>query len=136
MDSSPTPAWPQIADEARCPCLSGDTYGLCCAPLHRGDPAPSAERLMRSRYSAFVLGLADYLLDTWHPTTRPESLQLDSGIRWFRLDILSRRNGILPHSRGEVEFSAHFRDGSDVGTQHEVSEFLKQDGRWFYVASV
>lgn len=91
---------------------------------------------MRSRYSAFVLGLADYLLDTWHPSTRPASLQLDSGIRWFRLDILARRNGTFLDSRGEVEFTAHFRDGTEAGTQHEVSEFRKQDGHWFYVASV
>ena len=68
----------RLAALARCPCLSGLQYGECCGPFHSGDAfAPTAERLMRSRYSAFAVGDADYLLATWHPTTRPAELALD-----------------------------------------------------------
>ncbi|MFG6303320.1 YchJ family protein, partial [Corynebacterium hesseae] len=74
---------------ARCPCGTGLTFGECCSRYHAGTPAPSAEALMRSRFSAFVTGDEDYLLRTWDPETRPERLNLaDNGIRFYRLDII------------------------------------------------
>ncbi len=123
-------------DSARCPCLSGDTYGACCAPLHRRErAAPTAEALMRSRYSAFAVGDAAYLRDTWHPNTRPASLELDGNQEWRRLDILATRAGGPFDEAGVVEFVAHHRDATtgERGRLHEVSRFIREDGRWFYV---
>jgi SEC-C motif-containing protein len=120
----------------RCPCLSGLTYTECCGPFHAGTIAPTAERLMRSRYSAYALGMPDYLVATWHRSTRPAELELDDGVRWWRLDILSRTRGGMLDSEGTVEFEAHYRASSGAGSQHEVSRFVREDGRWFYVDAV
>lgn len=126
-----------LDDSARCPCLSGETYGSCCGPLHRGTtPAPTAERLMRSRYSAFVLARASYLLETWHPTTRPATLEVDPGTRWFRLDVVRTQAGGPFDDEGTVEFEAHFRDDDGVASQHEVSRFARVDRRWLYVDGI
>lgn len=91
-------------DSDRCPCLSGETYGACCGPLHRGArTAATAEALMRSRYSAFAVGDARYLLATWHPSTRPSSLELDPDQVWRRLDVLAtRRRPVRRRRRGRV----------------------------------
>jgi SEC-C motif-containing protein len=125
---------PPGTDSVRCPCLSGETYDNCCGPFHRGEAAaPTAERLMRSRYSAFVVGDADYLLATWHPSTRPASLELDPGQRWFRLDILGRSGGGMLDTDGTVEFSARYRLDGISGEQREVSRFVREDRRWFYL---
>ena len=98
---------------------------------------------MRSRYSAFVVGDADYLLRTWHPSTRPASLELDPAVRWFRLDVLDRRGGGLLDDEGEVEFAAHYRmppptagAKATASHQHERSRFARSDGRWRYVDAV
>lgn len=92
---------------------------------------------MRSRFSAFAVGDDDYLLATWHPSTRPESLELDERLRWYRLDIESTEAGGLGDDAGVVEFTAHYKpkQGSDAaaGSQHEVSRFVRHDGRWYYV---
>lgn len=120
--------------DARCPCQSGESYALCCGPLHRGEAhAPTAERLMRSRYSAFAVGDSAYLLETWHPSTRPESLELDLGMRWFSLEILSRTGGGMLDSDGVVEFRARYRLDGEVGEQHETSRFVKENSRWLYL---
>jgi SEC-C motif-containing protein len=95
--------------------------------------APTATRLMRSRYSGFVVGAADYLLETWHPTTRPRSLELDPMIRWFRLDIESSTRGGLLDTEGTVEFTARYRRDGKAHSQHELSRFTKLRGRWYYV---
>ena len=87
-----------IAGSRRCPCTSGLSFGECCGKYHAGAKAPTAEALMRSRFSAFVSGDEDYLLRTWDPVTRPGSLDLaDSPIRFYRLDILDsdRLSGAL-----------------------------------------
>ena len=132
-----------IDDSARCPCLSGSVYGECCGPHHRGtSAAPTAERLMRSRYSAFAVGDADYLLASWHPSTRPGALELDDDVRWYRLDILDRRAGGLLDTDGEVEFVARYRPKPDRapgrpsgarGEVHERSRFARENGSWLYV---
>ncbi|GAA1542717.1 YchJ family protein [Nocardioides humi] len=117
-----------------CPCDSGRTYDDCCRPYHR-DPgsAPTAEALMRSRYSAFVKGLASYLLHTWHPATRPPSLQLDDRVRWVGLEVLATQDGGPADRRGMVEFLArHTRDGRP-GSLHEISRFRRQGDTWLYV---
>ncbi len=121
---------------ARCPCLSGDTYDACCGPIHRGEvDAPTAERLMRSRFSAFALGDAAYLLASWHPSTRPESLELDPGLRWYRLDIVGTTGGGILDQAGTVHFRAYFK-GDAAGVQEEDSRFVREGRRWFYLDGV
>ncbi|WP_123943722.1 MULTISPECIES: YchJ family protein [unclassified Frondihabitans] len=139
VTSSPASDSPSttLADAARCPCLSGETYGACCGPLHRGLAiAPTAERLMRSRYSAFAVGDAVYLLATWDPALRPDSLNLDEGVRWYRLDIIATERGGMLDTTGIVEFRAHYRDDGGAHTLHERSTFSKQRGRWLYVMAL
>ncbi|MFJ6536123.1 YchJ family protein [Paenarthrobacter sp. NPDC091711] len=117
-----------------CPCLSGEQYHDCCGCFHRGDAhAPTAEQLMRSRYSAFVLLDPAYLLRTWHSSTRPTSMDLDSGMQWRRLDIISTVNGGPLDTTGTVEFAAHYRLDGERGLQREISRFVREDKRWFYV---
>jgi SEC-C motif-containing protein len=122
---------PMPAD--RCPCLSGNPYDECCGPLHSGATAPTAERLMRSRYSAFALGLAEYLLTSWHPQTRPTELDLDPELRWTRLDVLDVRSGGPFDTTGTVAFRAWWRSPTERGDLRETSRFLRESGRWFYV---
>ncbi|TFB76400.1 hypothetical protein E3O06_03300 [Cryobacterium glaciale] len=120
--------------DQRCPCLSGDAYSACCQRFHSGGALPStAEWLMRSRYSAFACGDGQYLLDSWHPLTRPEALELDAAISWRRLDIVRTERGGLLDKKGIVEFIAHYRENGSAGRQHEISRFLKTDHRWFYL---
>lgn len=71
-------------EELECPCGLGEKYDSCCGRYHSGTPAPTAEQLMRSRYTAFALGDADYLLRTWHPSARPRTLKLDPMCAWRR----------------------------------------------------
>lgn len=117
-----------------CPCQSGAQYRACCAPLHDGALAADAAGLMRSRYSAFVLGLRDYLLATWHPRTRPAQLELDPpGVRrWLGLSVLKHRPIDAEHA--EVEFVARSRVGGGRADRlHERSRFERSEGRWYYV---
>ena len=87
---------------------------------------------MRSRYTAFVLGRAGYLLDTWHPTT----LELDDRVRWTGLEILATTGGSLLAAEGTVEFRASNVHEGRPGAQHENSRFLRDGGRWRYVDGV
>ncbi len=90
---------------------------------------------MRSRYSAFAVGDKAYLLATWHSSTRPRSLQLDPGTRWTGLDVLATGGGGLFAADGTVEFRAHRVSGGDIGSQHEVSRFVREDGAWRYLGA-
>ncbi|MDG4821848.1 YchJ family protein [Asanoa sp. WMMD1127] len=120
-----------------CPCGSGLSYASCCGPLHAGaDRAETAERLMRSRYSAFAVGDADYLLRTWHSRTRPESLDLDPAQRWVRLEILDTVKGGAADQTGVVEFRAVFRHAGRTDELHERSRFVREDGSWVYASSL
>src|SRR3954454_13976936 len=121
-------------DGRACPCGLGDDYESCCGRLHAGEPAPTAERLMRSRYSAFAVGDAGYLLRTWHSSTRPAELVLDGAIRWTGLDVLAATGGTAFHSEGTVEFTAHYRRAGSAGTQHEVSLFTREGPLWTYLS--
>lgn len=91
---------------------------------------------MRSRFSAFAVGDADYLLASWHSVIRPATLELDCELRWYRLDIIDRVAGGPLDTRGEVEFEAFWRSPHDRGSQRERSAFVREGGRWFYVAGV
>ncbi|MFC7818898.1 MULTISPECIES: YchJ family protein [unclassified Streptomyces] len=113
-----------------CPCGLSEPYAKCCGRFHAGTAsAPTAEALMRSRYSAFVKGDAGYLLRTWHPRTRPARLDLDPGMRWTGLEIREATGGSAFHATGTVTFRASYRGGS----LHERSRFERVDGAWVYV---
>ena len=94
-------------------------------------PAPDAQALMRSRYSAFVLGRLDYLLATWHSSTRPAELTLDPAAKWLGLEVRSHR--IIDADHAEVEFVARYREGGRAVRLHERSRFVREAGRWCYV---
>jgi SEC-C motif-containing protein len=88
---------------------------------------------MRSRYSAYAHGNADYLFRTWHPRTRPPDVTVDPGVIWTGLDVLDTDAGGSDDDRGEVEFSAWFRSSDGDGSMHERSRFERRAGRWLYV---
>lgn len=116
-----------------CPCHSGIAYAQCCKPWHAGEPAPTAELLMRSRYTAYALGLEDYLLKTWHPSTRPAALQLaeEPPLKWLGLNILDYEN--TADDQAEVEFVARYKVNGKAERLHENSRFVREHGQWFYV---
>ena len=117
-----------------CPCGKG-LYATCCEPFHTGQvAAPTAEALMRSRYSAYALGLSDYVQRTWHSSTRPAQLDLQQDIaqgKWLGLTVKSH------HTQGdkaEVEFIARYKPSAGPASRlHERSRFVKEEGAWFYV---
>jgi SEC-C motif domain protein len=118
----------------RCPCGTGLPYPECCGRLHDGTArAATAEQLMRARYSAFAVGDAGYLLDTWHPRTRPRSLDLDPDVRWTGLEVVATTGGTMLEPEGTVEFVARYVRDREPGAQHERSRFTRVDGRWHYL---
>ena len=116
-----------------CPCGSGKVYPACCGRFHAGRPAPTATALMRSRYTAFVLGLSDYLSETWHPTTRPPSIDMDPDTQWSGLAIEETEGGNAWDTEGTVQFKATFVSPDGLGVLHERSRFVLEDNRWYYV---
>lgn len=121
--------------DSSCPCGSGADYGACCGRWHAGPQhlqAPTAEALMRSRYSAFVRGLSGYLRETWHPTTRPVGeIEFEAGLRWLGLTV--KRHVVTGADEAEVEFVARSKLGGRAHRLHEVSRFVREGGRWYYV---
>jgi SEC-C motif-containing protein len=122
----------------QCPCGSGAAYTACCGPLHAGTAkAATAEALMRSRYSAFALGDGAHLLRTWHPSTRPERLDLtEDGRRFTGLEILETTGGSPLHTQGTVRFRADYTDAEGPGSQTENSAFERIGGDWTYVDAI
>lgn len=118
---------------APCPCGLPEPYDACCGPLHRGGAAPTAERLMRSRYTAFSRGEAGYLLTSWHPSTRPPEVRLDPQRRWTRLDVDAATGGGLLDATGTVAFRAAYADARGPGVQRETSRFRRDERRWVYL---
>lgn len=124
---------------AVCPCGRPDARGRalaladCCGRyLDGGAPVPDAQALMRSRYTAFVLGRVDWLLATWHPDTRPRSLELAPGVRWLGLQV--RQHRVLDATHEEVSFVARSRHaGGRAERLSECSRFVRVDGRWLYL---
>ncbi len=125
-----------------CPCFSGASYESCCAPLHAGRPAPSAERLMRSRFAAYAQGRADYILATTHPAGdawRPDAAawardvaEFCGSTRFVGLSI------VQTGSRGgdaTVTFQAMLSQGGRLVPMVERSCFRKHRGRWAYLGS-
>ncbi|HTQ20333.1 YchJ family protein [Mycobacterium sp.] len=123
-----------VRDDGPCPCGSGDGYADCCRPLHRGERgAQTALALMRSRFSAFALGDAGYLLTTWHPSTRPRQLDLDNGITWRRLQIVDTVAGTEDDATGVVDFRAQYEQRGSRHIMRECSRFTRDKGRWLYL---
>ena len=121
-----------------CPCGRGTSYEQCCGRWHaafaagQGLMAPDAESLMRSRYSAFVRGLNDYLLATWHPRTRPATLEANEpGLQWLGLEVRQQHQQDASHAT--VSFVARSRLGGRAHRLVETSRFVKEDGAWYYV---
>ncbi|WP_454689351.1 YchJ family protein [Achromobacter aloeverae] len=118
-----------------CPCGGGRAYAACCGRWHNGPQrlqAPDAEALMRSRYSAFVLDLAGYLRDTWHPSTRPAAIEPSPpGLKWLGLTV--KRHEVQDATHATVEFVARSRWQGKGERLHETSRFVREDGCWFYV---
>lgn len=115
-----------------CPCGLGPDFPECCGRyLGTGVPAPDAEALMRSRYTAFVRGDEAHLLATWHTSQRPASLELDGSAKWLGLEV--KRHTPIDASHAEVEFVARSRVQGRGQRLHERSRFVRENGHWFYV---
>ena len=124
---------PSLKAHAPCPCHSGQPYAACCGPWHAGLDknihAPTPEALMRSRYSAYAIGLIHYLLATWHPSTAPGELELPP-MKWIDLEI---RHTEFSGEAGIVDCIARCRVNGRAQRLHETSRFVRQDGRWYYI---
>lgn len=124
-----------MSPNADCPCGSGLAYGRCCGRWHAGPQhlqAPDALALMRSRYSAYVLDLRDYLLETWHPSRRPAVLTPpEPGLTWLGLTV--KQHVVLDAKQAEVEFVARSKLAGRAHRLQERSRFVNENGRWFYV---
>lgn len=123
-----------IMKKTPCPCGSARPFDACCGPALDGSVAPAtAEALMRSRYSAYTMRLEPYLLDSWHPSTRPPPplFSADALPKWIDLDVRSHHQIDATHA--VVEFVARYRVGGRADRLHETSRFIREDGRWFYV---
>ncbi len=130
--TSPCPCGRTSTDPTKAAKSQPLPFFACCGPyLNENIPAPDAETLMRSRYSAFVVGRRDYLLATWHAGTRPTDLTLDPAAKWLGLEVRSQRQIDADHA--EVEFVARYREGGRAVRLHERSRFVRESGRWFYV---
>ena len=117
-----------------CPCGPGRAYADCCRPLHQNrEQAPTAEMLMRSRYSAYARGEVDHVFRTWHPRTRPPDVTHDPTTTWVGLDVLDVVDGGAGDATGEVEFAASYVGPDGRGVLHERSRFERRAGRWVYV---
>jgi SEC-C motif-containing protein len=122
--------------QAPCPCGSGKKHADCCGPLLAGETnASSAEALMRSRFCAYASDDFAYLAKSWHKSTRPRDLGPDDdGLVWTQLEVLNTTGGQQGDSSGTVEFIAHYLiNDKHKGQMREVSDFVFEDGQWFYV---
>lgn len=115
-----------------CPCGSGYCYEQCCAIYHSGGDAPSAELLMRSRYSAYALGLEAYLLRTWARDYVPQGTLCDPAVKWIGLTIVGAEQGGDDDERGTVTFVARYKLNGRASRLSECSRFIREDGKWRY----
>ncbi|MDE2599315.1 MAG: hypothetical protein KGL40_06795 [Rhodocyclaceae bacterium] len=135
MKAQSKPAKP-LKSAPACPCGHAQAYAACCGRYHAGIAAPTAEALMRSRYSAYALGLAGYLLDTWAAETRPAPLDLSTPPqpKWLGLEI---RRAEEKGDAATVEFLARCKINGRAERLHECSRFVRRragdEWRWYYV---
>ena len=117
-----------------CPCASGKPFIDCCKSLlDQSREAATAEALMRSRYTAFVLKDEDYLRHSWHPDTCPADIHLSDSTRWLGLSIIKTVAGGVSDSSGEVEFVARSKNNGKAHRLHENSRFCRFENRWVYL---
>jgi SEC-C motif domain protein len=110
-----------------CPCGSGKPLDVCCGLYINGTlAAPTAEILMRSRYTAYSMQNESYLLETWHSNTRPGHVEMDPSIQWIRLEIINS-------SYDHVEFIATYKVQGKAHKLHENSRFVYENQKWFYL---
>ncbi|WP_446051437.1 YchJ family protein [Zobellia laminariae] len=124
----------------KCPCNPQNNYTDCCQKAHNDIlNVKTAEALMRSRYSAFVLANIEYLQKSHHSTTRPnkrEKRQIEAwakSVNWIKLEILNTTKGTAADTEGTVEFKAFYIENGQMGVIHENSNFSKENGHWVYV---
>ncbi|UVC10684.1 SEC-C domain-containing protein [Rhizobium sp. TH2] len=122
-----------------CPCGSNKAFDFCCGPLIAGRPAPTAEALMRSRYSAFTIGDLDYLQKTsaGEAALKFNHAELALSLpntEWLGLEITATEAGQEADDRGSVTFTARFRENGRLHLQGERSEFRRIGGEWRYVS--
>lgn len=119
---------------APCPCGAGPVLAACCGPVLDGGAVPTAEALMRSRYTAYVLGDEGHLVRSWHPSTRPARVDPAAGPEWVGLEVLAVHGGDVHDDEGVVEFRARHRHGAGFDEMREVSRFVRLPGvGWVYV---
>lgn len=125
-----------IKNSSNCACGSQNSYSDCCQRYHqgikeaKGETAPTPEALMRSRFTAFVLKLENYLLSSWHVSTQPAAVDFNNLPDWSTLRILDSNS---KGNCGYVHFQAIYRLPSGWGYLQEASEFVKENGRWYYL---
>jgi SEC-C motif-containing protein len=122
----------RASGESLCPC-GGGTYAACCGRYVGGHALPqTAEELMRSRYAAYALDDDAYLRATWHSSSRPEALaeERQQRVKWIGLEV---RRHLQSGDEATVEFVARYKSGGRAQRLHEVSRFLREDGRWYYL---
>ena len=120
--------------DALCLCGSGQAWVSCCDAILSGRrEAATAEALMRSRYTAFLMKDVSHLLNSWHPDNRPEQLQLDSRQRWLGLKIVRTERGTATDDEGVVEFVARYKIDGRGYRLHEISRFRKTEQGWQYL---
>ena len=122
-----------------CYCGSLKSYSSCCEKAHKSTAeAKTAEQLMRSRYSAFVLANGDYLMQTHHTSTRPTKekkaiVKWAKSVEWIKLEVLETSKGTINDIEGTVTFQAYFYEKGKVNIIHEKSAFVKENNNWFYL---
>lgn len=119
----------------KCPCNPEKEYSHCCEPYHQGQVVPSAELLMRSRYSAYALNKTNYLFKSWSQITRPskKSLKQDQPTQWLGLKIIRTEHGTVLDKEGIVEFKASYVMDNGIQQLHETSRFIRENSRWVYL---
>lgn len=123
-----------IPSPLNCPCNSEETYENCCQKhIEKTHITPTAETLMRSRYTAFTLNNEEYLRYSWHPDTCPQIIRLDSSTQWLGLSIKNIVAGRVNDDEGFVEFVARNKINGKANRLHENSRFTRIDSRWVYV---
>ena len=116
-----------------CPCGSGIPYQDCCQPfLSQKQDAPTAEALMRSRYTAFALQDENYLRYSWHPDTCPQEIRLNKNTAWLGLTIKNTTAGKSDDDSGTVEFVARNKTNGKAQRIHENSRFVRVNNQWLY----
>ena len=132
---APVGKHPRMAKtKEKCPCGSGDFYEGCCGRFIDGRQLPqTAEQLMRSRYAAYAGFNNEYLLETWHLSTRPRGLQTEPQAKWIGLKILRTEDGGPADESGVVEFIARYKVNGRAYRMREASRFKRENGRWYYV---